>query len=260
MTTLFSLEKVSLAYDKLEVLKDLEIKIAEGEFVGVLGPNGCGKTTLLNLLAGVLRPTEGQVRLYERDLRDYSRRETARIVSVLPQETFVEFPFSALEVVLMGRAPYLGRFQWESPRDVQIAREAMALTDSLSFADRDIRFLSGGERERVLLARAIAQEPKALLLDEPTTHLDIPHQSEIFHLLKKLHTEKRLTMIVVLHDLNFAAAACSRLLMLSGGFLRADGPAEEVMRAETLNHVFGTELLTGVHPETGRGYFLPKLS
>lgn len=259
MTTVYALDNVSLSYDALPVLKDLGFAIREREFVGVLGPNGCGKTTLLNLLAGVLRPSAGEIRLYGRELRDYSRREVARIVSVLPQETFIEFPFTALEVVLMGRAPYLGSFQWESPRDLEIAREAMRLTDCLGFAERDIRLLSGGERERVLLARALAQEPKVLLLDEPTTHLDLQHQAEIYRLLKRLHAERDLTLVVVLHDLSFAATACGRLLLFAEGRLKADGGPEAVMRPETLREVFGTEVLSGTHPETGRPYFLPKL-
>lgn len=258
MTTAYALEGVSLGYEAKPVLCGLDLKIREGEFVGLLGPNGCGKTTLLNLLAGVLKPTEGKIHLYDRELRSYSRREAARIVSVLPQETFIEFPFSALEVVLMGRAPYLGTFQWESPHDLEIAREAMRLTDCLDFADRDVRLLSGGERERVLLARALAQEPRILLLDEPTTHLDLQHQSEIFRLLKRLHSERALTLIVVLHDLNFAATACGRLLLLAEAKLRADGAPSEVLHPETLREVFGTELLSGIHPETGRPYFLPK--
>ena len=255
----YALEEVSLAYEIMPVLHGLDFNIEEREFVGVLGPNGSGKTTLLNLLAGVLRPSSGNIRLFDRELGRYSRRETARIVSVLPQETFVEFPFSALEVVLMGRAPYLGAFQWEGPHDLEIARESMRLTDCLDFANRDIRQLSGGERERVLLARALAQEPKVLLLDEPTTHLDLQHQAEIYRLLKRLHQDQGLTLVVALHDLNFAASACSRLLMFAKTRLIADGSPTEVMRPELLREVFGTEVLTGIHPQTGTPYYLPLL-
>lgn len=255
----YALEEVSLAYEIMPVLHGLDFNIEEREFVGVLGPNGCGKTTLLNLLAGVLRPSSGSIQLLDRDLARYSRRETARIISVLPQETFVEFPFSALEVVLMGRAPYLGPFQWERPRDLEIAREAMRLTDCLDFAHRDIRLLSGGERERVLLARALAQEPRVLLLDEPTTHLDLQHQGEIYRLLKRLHQDQGLTLVVALHDLNFAASACSRLLMFANTRLIADGPPVEVMQPRLLREVFGTEVLTGIHPQTGTPYYLPLL-
>ncbi|MCE9624844.1 MAG: ABC transporter ATP-binding protein [Deltaproteobacteria bacterium] len=259
MNKIYRLRDLSLSYDDKPVLRGLNFEIAEGEFLGLLGPNGCGKTTLLNLLAGVLRPSDGEIFLAEKNLRDYSRRGVARIVSVLPQETFVDFPFSALEVVLMGRAPYLRRFQWEGPDDLEIAREAMRATDCLDFAERDIRLLSGGERERVLLARALAQQPKVLLLDEPTTHLDLQHQSEIYRLLKRLHHEQGLTLLVVLHDLNFAASACERILMLSGGELKADGAPAEVMRADTIRQVFGAEVTIGTDARSGKPFFLPAL-
>ncbi|HCU24263.1 MAG TPA: ABC transporter [Deltaproteobacteria bacterium] len=256
--TVFSLEQVSLSYGSKEVLRSLSFCISVGEFIGVLGPNGCGKTTLLNLLAGTLRPSRGRISLFERDLEKHSRRETARLVSVLPQETFVDFPFTALEVVLMGRSPYLKNFQWEGPRDLEIAHEAMRATDCLAFAERDIRSLSGGERERVLLARALAQEPQVLLLDEPTTHLDLEHQGETYRLLQALHREKQLTLLVVLHDLNFAANACGRVLLLSGGELKADGPPELVMTEARLREVFHTEVVRGIHPQTGKSCYLPE--
>ena len=259
MKPVLALEGVTFSYGSTPLFRDLSFSVEGGEFVGLLGPNGCGKTSLLQLIAGVSRPERGRVLLQGQELSGIPRGEIARSVSVLPQETFVEFPFTALEVVLMGRAPYLKRFQWEGPRDLEIAREAMRLTDCLDFAGRDVRSLSGGERERVLLARALAQEPKILLLDEPTTHLDLKHQSEIYRLLRKLHAQQGLTLIVVLHDLNFAATACQRLLLLADGGLQADGPPLAVLKAETIREVFGAEVLSGLHPESGKPYFLPKL-
>jgi iron complex transport system ATP-binding protein len=255
---LYSLRDVSLAYDERPVLRGLNLELGAGEFVGILGPNGCGKTTLLNLLAGVLRPSGGEILLRERPLREYGRNEVARLVSVLPQETSVDFPFTALEVVLMGRAPYLKRFQWESEADLEIAQAAMRLTDCWEFRARDIRSLSGGERERVLMARALAQEPQVLLLDEPTTHLDLKHQGETYRLLKRLHRDRGLSIVAVLHDLNFAASACQRLLLLAEGCLKADGKPSAVLQPATIREVFATELLSGLHGETGRPYFLPR--
>lgn len=259
MSAILSLENVGFGYGGSPLFRDLSFSVQAGEFVGLLGPNGCGKTSLLQLIAGVSPPAKGRISLQGRPLHEIPRSEIARSVSVLPQETFVEFPFTALEVVLMGRAPYLKRFQWEGPRDLEVAHEAMRLTDCLEFASRDVRSLSGGERERVLLARALAQEPKILLLDEPTTHLDLKHQSEIFRLLRKLHVEQGLTLIVVLHDLNFAATACQRLLLLGGGGLKADGAPAEVLQAETIREVFGAEVWAGIEEKSGRPFFLPLL-
>lgn len=255
----YSLHGVSLRYGDHSVLRDLRLEIEAGEFVGILGPNGCGKTTLLNLLAGVLRPSGGAIQLFEKNLQDYSRREVARLVSVLPQETTVDFPFSALEVVLMGRAPYLRRFQWEGLADLRLAEEAMRRTDCWQFRERDVRQLSGGERERVLLARALAQQPKILLLDEPTTHLDLRHQAEIYRLLRLLHREQGLTILAVLHDLNFAASACGRLLLLADGGLRAQGPTEAVLSPQTIREAFGTPVQRRIDPESGRPFFFPDL-
>lgn len=259
MKEIYSLQEVSLRYGNQRILEGLSFAIAEGEFLGLLGPNGCGKTTLLNLLVGVLRPSQGSIQLYQKDLKNYSRREVARLVSVLPQETLVDFPFSALEVVLMGRSPFLKRFQWENAEDLRIAEEAMQKTDCWQFRNRDVRSLSGGERERVLLARALAQEPKVLLLDEPTTHLDLKHQSGIYRLLQRLHREQGLTILAVLHDLNFAANACARILLLAEGKLQAEGGPDQALRAETLQQVFGTRVERRVDLETGRPYFLPEL-
>jgi iron complex transport system ATP-binding protein len=259
VSPILTLEGVSFSYGSTPLFRDLSFAVGSGEFIGLLGPNGCGKTSLLQLIAGVSRPERGRVLLQGKSLSEISRSEIARMVSVLPQETFVEFPFTALEVVLMGRSPYLKRFQWEGPRDLEIAQEAMRLTDCLEFAERDVRSLSGGERERVLLARALAQEPKILLLDEPTTHLDLKHQSEIFRLLRKLHVQQGLTLIVVLHDLNFAATACQRLLLLAGGRLQADGAPADVLKAGTIREVFGAVVWAGREEKSGRPFFLPLL-
>jgi len=256
---IFEFKKVSLTYEVKPVLTDISFSIREKEFVGILGPNGSGKTTLLKLMIGILKPQEGLIHFKERPVADYSRKDLAKMVSVLPQETYLDFPFTALEVVLMGRSPYLKAFQWESAHDLEIAREAMAWTDTSDFAHRDIRSLSGGERERVLLARALAQEPQVLLLDEPTTHLDLKHQWETHRLLKRLNQERGLTLVVVLHDINFATQACGRILLLSETHLKADGPPQEVLSPEQIQEVFGVPLVSFIPPESENPYFFPKL-
>lgn len=240
--SLLSIKNLFFAYEAQSLFKGIDFEVHRGQFLGILGPNGCGKTTLLKLLTGVLPLQSGSILLENRELHQYSRRELARKVAVLPQETHLDFPFTALEVVLMGRAPYLGTFQWESPQDLAIAQEAMVKCDCLQFAPRDVRELSGGERERVFLARALAQEPKILLLDEPTTHLDLQHQYRTFQLLKGLHEEKQLTLMVVLHDLNFALKACERVLLLGGGQVVGDGPPEEILTESNINQVYGIQV------------------
>lgn len=239
---IYDFKNVAFRYEAKPVLRELSFAIRAGEFLGILGPNGCGKTTLLKLMAGVLRPSEGSLHFEGRALESYSRKSLAQNISVLPQETFVDFPFRALEIVLMGRAPYLRNFQWESANDHRIAREAMERTDCWGLAEQDIRSLSGGERERVFLARALAQQPRILLLDEPTTHLDLKHQVEIYRLLRDLHREQGLTVITVLHDLNFANLACQRVLLLGDGNIQAEGPPQEVLEPERIRQVYGVEV------------------
>ena len=235
----YKIKNISFSYGEKNIFVDISARIQDGEFLGLLGPNGCGKTTLLKLLSGVLKPKEGTIEFLQKDLREYSRKEIAHHIAVLPQDNLIDFPFTALEVALMGRAPYLVNFRWESAEDLAIVREAMEQTDCWHLARQDIRSLSGGERERVLLARALSQQPKVLLLDEPTTHLDLKHQRETFHLLQRLHREKKLTLIVALHDLNFAAQSCDRLLILNQGSAATLGTPEQVLTSEKILQVFG---------------------
>jgi iron complex transport system ATP-binding protein len=257
MNHLLALNNISFSYNHRPVLQKISFDLSPGEFLGILGPNGSGKTTLLRLMAGVLRPQAGSIHLLDRSIQEFSPRERARMIGVVPQQFDILFPFTALEVVLMGRWPYTRLFSWESAEDLAKAREAMEVTDSLQFADRPITELSGGERERVILARALAQDPKILLLDEPTTHLDLKHQMEIYNLLLKLNREKGLTIVVVVHDLNFASMACQKILLLQEGRLVKLGDPQEVMDSEIIYQVFGAKVLVQKHPETGRAVYFP---
>ncbi len=254
---LLSFEKVHFSVETRPILQDLTFSLEAGERLGVLGPNGAGKTTLLQLMAGVLRPNQGRIFFQDRDLNLWSRRHLAQHISVLPQETQVDFPFSAEEIVLMGRAPYLGPLQWESSEDLRIAYEAMDKTDCLDFAQRDVRSLSGGERERVFLARALTQQPELLLLDEPTTHLDLKHQGQIRQLLQTLHQERKLTMVLVLHDLNLAAQLCDKILLLSPQHRFPLGTPEQILTPALLREVFEVEIECMRHPKTGQLQFFP---
>ncbi|MEW6080390.1 MAG: ABC transporter ATP-binding protein [Bacillota bacterium] len=248
---LISIMGVTCTYGSTPALEGVSFEVSRGEKLGIIGPNGSGKSTLLKAMSRVLPPHMGQVVLSERDLYTLPPREVARRLAVVGQESRVDFEFTALEVVLMGRLPHLGRFERESDRDVDKACEAMRLTATRHLARRAVTELSGGERQRVLIARALAQDPEILLLDEPTSHLDIGHQVEILDLLEGLNREKGLTLISVFHDLNLAARYCTCLLLLSRGKIHALGTPDEVMTAGSIRQVYGSEVLLTRHPVEG---------
>jgi len=249
---------VACAYDGTEVLSDVTLRLSPGDFVAVAGPNGSGKSTLIRALSRVLRPRLGSALLDGSDLYAIPARQAAQAIAVLPQETSVEFEFSCEEVVLMGRAPHLGRFETEREVDRAAAREAMERTSTWELRKRPIQELSGGERQRVLLARAFAQEPKILLLDEPTAHLDLSFQVQILRLVRSLRDEKKTAVLASLHDLNLAAAYADRIVILSKGRIAAAGTPQEVLVEPVLRPVFGPEVTVRVHPDTGAPLILVK--
>jgi iron complex transport system ATP-binding protein len=242
---------VACAYGGADVLRDVTLRVAPGEFVAVSGPNGSGKSTLLRAMSRVLRPRLGRALLDGRDLYALPARESARAIGVVPQDTPLEFEFTCEEVVLMGRSPHLGRFRGEGERDLSVAREAMERTATWDLRARSILDLSGGERQRVLLARAFAQEPRVLLLDEPTAHLDVAYQVQLLRLVRALRDEKKTSVVATLHDLNLAAAYADRIVLLSKGVVTAAGAPQEVLVEKTLQEVFGAEVIVRLHPETG---------
>jgi iron complex transport system ATP-binding protein len=233
------------------VLDGVSLAAAPGEVVGLLGPNGSGKSTLLRLVSGVLRPAEGSVELGGRPIRALSRKETARTVALVVPEGGRDLPFRVEELVLLGRSPYLGDLEWEGPDDRRIAREAMERAGVTHLADRYFDELSLGERQRVLLAQGLAQEPKVLLLDEPVAHLDIHHQVEIHALLERLARERGVAILAVSHDLNLAAEYCDRLVVLSAGRVRAVGPPAEILTADLLSEVYASRVLVDRNPVSG---------
>jgi iron complex transport system ATP-binding protein len=244
-------------YGGRQVLRGVSIEAAGGELVAIVGPNGAGKSTLLKLLAGTLKPWRGSIELMGRALEGIDRRELARTVAVVGQESAIAFPFTVLEAVLMGRAPHLGRFGFESPRDLAIARGALEQLGLLPLASRYVQELSGGERKRVVLARALAQEPKIALLDEPTAFLDMKHIEEIFGILRTLCATRRMAVIATLHDLNAAALYADRVLLLRDGVAVACGPPEQVLTADNLRAVYDTEVYVGRNPVSGALIVLP---
>jgi iron complex transport system ATP-binding protein len=229
---------LSFAYKDRAVLHAISLSVKNGEMVGILGPNGSGKTTLLKLLSALLRG-QGEVKLNGRSIETYGRRELSRLFAAVPQESRVNFPYTAAEIVLMGRASYHSPFALEGKNDLEVARASMELTDSLSFADRYLHELSGGEKQRVLIARALAQEPEILLLDEPSAFLDLKHQVQVFELLRRLNRERRLTIVAALHNLNLAALFFPRLVLLREGKIYRDGSPSEVLTEQTIEEVYG---------------------
>ncbi len=243
---------------RMWTLDHLAFHVDTGEILGIVGPNGSGKTSLLKVLSGLLPAGEGDVRLGGLSLRKQSQTDIARVVAVVPQEYAQVFPFTVAETVLMGRFPHRTTRWWslgigdETANDLACAQQAMVDTDVLSLADRLVSDLSGGERQRVMIARALAQEPKILLLDEPTAFLDINHQIEICSLVTRLRAERRLTVVLVSHDLNVASQYCDRVLMLKDGGLCRIGSPEETIRPDVLRMVYGCDVVVDAHPQTGR--------
>jgi len=239
------------------VLDGLTFDVDAGEILGIVGPNGSGKTSLLKLLAKVLRPNAGDIALFGQDLGTMPQVDVARTVAFVPQESPQVFAFTVMETVLMGRYPHhrgakwSAGFGWESAEDVSIAEQAMQSTDLISLANRSVMDLSGGERQRCMIARALAQMPQVLLLDEPTAFLDLQHQIEICTIVRRLNEERGLTVVLVSHDLNLASQYCDRILMLKAGALFRFGSPDEVIDVNVLRAVYGCDVLVDRHPESG---------
>ncbi|WP_342679893.1 heme ABC transporter ATP-binding protein [Methanofollis sp. UBA420] len=249
-------EDLGVAYGDTPVLQAVSLAVTEGSFIGILGPNGSGKTTFLRALSRILKPAAGTVSIEQKEISEYSIRELATRVGAVPQETGITFAFTVEEIVQMGRHPYLGPLSSMKEEDYLICREAMEQTNTAHLADRLITEISGGERQRVLIARALAQQPKVLLLDEPTSHLDISHQIEILSIIREL--TPRVTVIGVFHDLNLAACFCDRIVLMEKGRVVAAGVPAEVLTDETIRRVFGVGMMVRTHPLTGRPYLVPR--
>jgi len=251
------IRNLNWSYGSEKILKQLNLDIQPGKFTGIIGPNGSGKTTLLRSISASLRPQKGSVLIDGRDVLTFTAKEIARAMALVPQSTHMEFDFSVEDIVLMGRHPYLKRFQQEGEADIEIAREAMRMTGVLPLKNRSITELSGGERQRAIVARALAQQSEIILLDEPISNLDIKHQVEILRIVKSLVQERQITVICVLHDLNLAAYYCDHLILLSNGQVYKEGSALEVLNPETIREVYGLKVNVMRHPGTGIPYVIP---
>jgi iron complex transport system ATP-binding protein len=241
---------LSFTIDGAALLRDIALILRPGEMVGLIGPNGAGKSTLLRVLGGLWSGAAGEVLLAGHSLKTYSAQQIARLVGHVPQSTAMDFAFTVREVVLMGRSPYLGRFQLEGVEDRRVANEAMQAMDVARFADRFVNTLSGGERQRVFVARALAQQPRLLLLDEPTANLDVRHQVDMLEMVTKLAHRDGLAVLMAIHDLDLAAHYCDRLILLHEGQILADDSPEAVLTPDLLSTAFQVQARTFRDPFT----------
>jgi iron complex transport system ATP-binding protein len=256
MPELISIENISSGYHNYRVLKNVSFDIREGEFLGIIGPNGSGKSTLLKSLSRYLKPFDGTIFYKQKNLFNFTQRDIARDFAFVPQDTVFNFSFTVREIVLMGRIPYLRRMQQETDNDLEISKQSMLITDTLALSDRQVNELSAGERQMVIIAKALAQEPKVLFLDEPTSHLDIGHQVKILNLLKELNRNKNISVIIVLHDLNLASEYCDRILLLNNGSVHKIGFPSEVLTYETIEGVYKTLVIVNKNPISGNPHVL----
>ncbi|MBM3801859.1 MAG: ABC transporter ATP-binding protein [Acidimicrobiia bacterium] len=251
MTVAISLENVSFAYRTQPVVQNVSLEIPQHSLLALIGPNGSGKTTLLRLMSKVLQPQHGQISLDGQPLQRFAARDLARKLAVISSEQHFEFPFSVENVVSMGRFPHRNRLERMRSHDWNVVEDAMDKTDVLQFRHRPISQLSSGEKQRVLVARAIAQQPSILMLDEPNAHLDINHQIAVFKLLRLLNRQHRMTIIVVLHDLSAAAALCETIVLLHRGRIVRIGTPAEVITPELIRQTYGAEVVVFPSPVGG---------
>ena len=251
MGAVLRFRKVGFRYGQSWALKDLNLDVQQGEVLGILGPNGSGKSTLLKVVDGILIPQAGEVLLKDRPVSTYQRSHLARQVAMVAQENHFRFSFSALEVVLMGRFAHLKRFQFEGKGDMEVAIKSLEDTHCLEFAERSINELSGGEKQRVLIARALAQEPTVILLDEPTSFLDLRFKRDVFDLISSLSHDRGLSVLVVSHDIDLAAQYSDRIAMLKEGHIYSTGVPHEVITASNIEAVYGCPVIVDKNPAAG---------
>jgi len=248
---------ITSGYDKIDIIKDISFKVEEGEFLCIIGPNGSGKSTLLKSLTKLLKPSKGSILFEGKDIYSFTTIEFSRRAAFVPPDISVSFSFRVEEIVSMGRNPYMNRFASLNDSDKKSIHEAMELTGIVSLKDRFIDELSTGETQRVIIAQAIAQETDVIFLDEPTSHLDIGHQTEIFDLLKKLQKEKGRTIILVSHDLNMASEYSDNLILMANGMLHSIGLPMDVLNYKAIEEVYNAVVVVRDNPMSGKPHVIP---
>ncbi|MCR2043133.1 ABC transporter ATP-binding protein [Anaerosalibacter massiliensis] len=250
-------EKLNFAYEEELTLKDISFNIKKGEFISIIGPNGSGKSTLLKNISNIYSPQSGSIKIYNNDIKKYGTRELAKNIALVPQDTIISYNFSVLDIVLMGRFSHLNRFEKEREEDFKIVYEALKKTNTFHLKDRNIDEISGGERQRVIIARALAQEPKIIFLDEPTSHLDINHQMELLNLLKILNKERKTTIILVIHDINLACRYSDKIILMNNGEIVSIGTPKEVVTRKNIEKTYGLNIIVEENPYTDSIYIVP---
>ncbi len=253
---LLKISRLSGGYHDQEIIKDISLDINRGDFIGIIGPNGSGKTTLLRLASRVLHPQKGELLFEGDDIKKMPLKRFCQRVAFVSEETIINFSFSVLEVVLMGRIPHLKRMQTETKEDLTIAEESLEITDALGLKEKRFDELSSGERQRVVIAKALAQQPTLLFLDEPTSHLDIGHKIQLLDLLKKLNLRDGLTIVAVLHDLNLASEYCNRIVLLNQGKIFKQGSPREVLTYQNIEAVYKTVVVVNDNPINSKPYVI----
>jgi len=257
-TAEIQVKHLSVAYGKKNVLHNIDISIAKGEFIGIVGPNGSGKSTLIKAISAFLKPSFGKILLQGNDTQNIKREEMARMLSVVPQHINIHFPYRVYDFVAMGRHPYQSIFSLtDDKEEKKHVNKALEITDTKHLANRSVLQLSGGEKQRVILAAALVQDASILLLDEPTASFDLHYQIETYNTLKKLNQDQQLTILAVTHDLNIGSLFCDRLLMISEGRLVADGTPDEIVTPEMIEKYYKIKIDHGISENTGRPFIVP---
>ncbi len=251
------LKNIDFSYDGLSVIQDVSFMVRPGEILGIIGPNGSGKTTLLNIICGVLKPNSGDIFIQDKNVKEIPRKELYQILAIVPQDSITSFNYTVLDIVLMGRTPYLKGSFWEREIDYEVAINSIKDIGIYNLKDKYVSQLSGGERQKVTIAQALSQQPRILLLDEPTTHLDINSKLEIMNLITRLNKEQKITVITIFHDINLAASFCPRILILSKGRISAMGNAEDVLTSQNLEGAYNIPVVVKKNPITNRIYTTP---
>lgn len=251
------LNNIFFSYRDTPVLKGISIDVEKSKFVSILGPNGSGKSTLLKTINNIYTPEQGSISIEGKNISLFKPKELAKKIALVPQDTIIDYDFTVKEIIMMGRHPYKGRFQRENEEDFRIVENVMKMTNTYEIKDRFITEISGGERQRVIIAKALAQDPSIILLDEPTSHLDINHQMDILNLLQKLNREKGTTIILVIHDINLAARYSDEIILIDEGIVIGAGKPEDVITLKNMEKAYNIKVAIDKNKYTNATYLTP---